>query len=101
MSEAEIINDLLKRIDDLQSDALLYQQLVSHLVAIIIRREAEPKNALETLRKSSERNLKQNIVWTSGEAEGNERLRAKTLIKHEQFFEELKRALGQREGEAH
>ena len=41
---------------------------------------------------------RKHAPFAGGGAEGNERLRSKALEKHEQFFEEMKHALGQHEG---
>jgi hypothetical protein len=95
------LNDARDRTEELQADSLLTRILVSHLVGLVVRRDGDPTQTLEVLRASSRRNLAENVGWTSGEAEGNERLRSKALEKHEQFFEEMKCALGQPEGQPH
>ena len=92
------LNETRDRTEELQADSLLTRILVSHLIGLVVRRDGDPTKTLEVLRVSSRRNLAENIGWTSGEAEGNERLRSKALEKHEQFFEEMKHALGQHEG---
>jgi hypothetical protein len=92
------LNETRDRTEELQADSLLTRILVSHLIGLVVRRDGDPTKTLELLRASSRRNLAENIGWTSGEAEGNERLRSKALEKHEQFFEEMKHALGQHEG---
>ena len=87
------LNETRDRTEELQADSLLTRILVSHLVGLVVLRDKDPTKTL-----ASRRNLTENIGWTSGEAEGNERLRSKALEKHEQFFEEMKHALGQHEG---
>src|ERR1700694_311231 len=89
------LNEARDRTEELQADSLLTRILVSHLVGLVVRRDGDPTKTLEVLRASSRRNVAENIGWTSAEAEGNERLRSKALEKHEQFFEEMKHALGQ------
>ena len=93
------INDMHDRLEDLEADHLLTRLIVAHVVALTVRREKEPRKLLEVLRASSLWNLSKSIVWASGRRDGNERLREKTRQKHEQFFEEMTRALGQREAD--
>jgi hypothetical protein len=92
------LNEARDRTEELEADSLLTRILVSHLVGLVVRRDGDPTQTLEVLRALSRHNLAENIGWTTGEAEGNERLRSKALEKHEQFFEEMKSALRQHEG---
>ena len=97
----DVLNDVLHQVEELKAENILGHVFINHIVAVFIRREKDPTLALEVLRQASNRNLYETLVWARGEEATNERLRAKALEKHEQFFEEMKRALGQRDRRPH
>jgi hypothetical protein len=94
--------DVLKAdIVDLRSEVIVLKVLTTHAIGLLVRRAQNPEKYFDEIRISSKNVISENITFDSGDPEGNQRLIQKALERHDQTFEELKRALGFRRGSAH
>ena len=96
-----LLKDFLEKTHQIEAEVLVLKILTPHLMGLLVRKAENPEKYFQDIRATSRENLAEGVVIEGDETEADRKVLKMALERHDQMFEEMRRALGFREETTH